>query len=311
MIHLIVNRILLAIPVLLGVSLLVFVILQSVPGDPVSTFYGLDVASPEELERMRRQLGLDRTLIEQYVDFLWKAVQGDLGNSIKTRRPVIQDLAVNLVNTGQLALAGISIAIAVGLVLGIAAASKPFSIWDNLSLGVSLIGISLPIFWIGLLMIWGFAVKLAWFPSGGKGSWEHLVMPAITLSLPSIAVISRVTRAGMLEVLNEDYIRTAKSKGISKVKILIRHALPNSIFPVITVTGLQFGYLLAGTVLTETVFSWPGLGRYIVDAIKFRDYPVVQGGVLLIATIFVLVNLIVDILYHVLNPRLQTEGQQL
>jgi peptide/nickel transport system permease protein len=309
MLRIVLNRLLLAIPVLVGVSLLVFIILHSVPGDPVSTFYGLDITSENDLDAMRHKLGLDRPLAEQYLDFLWKAAHGDLGNSIKTRRPVVTDLANNLANTAQLATASILIAILVGLSLGIIASYKPYSLWDNLSLTVSLLGISLPIFWIGLILIWIMAVKLAILPPGGKGGWEYLILPAITLSLPSIAVISRVTRASMLEVMNEDYIRTARSKGLSSVKILLRHALPNSIFPVITVTGLQFGYLLAGTVLTETVFSWPGMGRYIVDAIKFRDYPVVQGGVLIIATIFVLVNLLVDVLYRVFNPRLRTEGQ--
>lgn len=309
MLRIVLNRLLLAIPVLLGVSLLVFIILHSVPGDPVSTFYGLDITSENDLDAMRHKLGLDRPLAEQYLDFLWKAAHGDLGNSIKTRRPVVTDLANNLANTAQLATASILIAILVGLSLGIIASYKPYSLWDNLSLTVSLLGISLPIFWIGLILIWIMAVKLAILPPGGKGGWEYLILPAITLSLPSIAVISRVTRASMLEVMHEDYIRTARSKGLSSVKILLRHALPNSIFPVITVTGLQFGYLLAGTVLTETVFSWPGMGRYIVDAIKFRDYPVVQGGVLIIATIFVLVNLLVDVLYRVFNPRLRTEEQ--
>jgi peptide/nickel transport system permease protein len=309
MLRIIVNRLLLAVPVLLGVTVLVFLILHSVPGDPVATYYGIDLAPGDDLETMRHELGLDRPLYVQYLDFLWKAVHGDLGNSIKTRRPVLQDLSQGLLNTAQLATVSILIAIVVGMFFGVLAAYKPYSIWDNISLTVSLFGISLPVFWIGLLLIWLMAVKLAWLPPGGIGDWRNLVLPALTLSLPSIAVISRVTRASLLEILNEDYIRTARSKGLSGLVIMLRHTLPNGIFPVITVIGLQFGYLLGGTVLTETVFSWPGMGRYVVDAIKFRDYPVVQGGVLIVATIFVVVNLLVDILYYILNPRLRT-GEQ-
>jgi ABC-type dipeptide/oligopeptide/nickel transport system permease component len=256
---------------------------------------------------MRAEFGLDKPLVQQYLDFIYNAVQGDLGNSIKTRRPVVEDLTQVLKNTAQLAFASISIAIIFGLLFGILAAFKPYSIWDNITLSISLLGISLPVFWIGLLLIWVFAVKLSLLPSGGKGGIEHLILPAITLALPSIAVISRVTRASLLDILNEDYIRTARSKGISNIKVMLRHTFPNGIFPIITIVGLQFGYLLAGTVLTETVFAWPGLGRYIVDAIKFRDYPIVQGGVVIIASIFVVVNLIVDILYHVFNPKLRNE----
>jgi len=310
MLRIIISRLLLAIPVLLGVSLLVFLILHSVPGDPVTTFYGMDVGPGDDLDAMRAEFGLDKPLVQQYLDFVYNAVQGDLGNSIKTRRPVVEDLTQVLKNTAQLAFASISIAIVFGLLFGILAAFKPYSIWDNITLSISLLGISLPIFWIGLLLIWLFAVKLSLLPSGGKGGIEHLILPAITLSLPSIAVISRVTRASLLDILNEDYIRTARSKGISNIKVMLRHTFPNGIFPIITVVGLQFGYLLAGTVLTETVFAWPGLGRYIVDAIKFRDYPIVQGGVVIIASIFVIVNLIVDILYHVFNPKLRNEESQ-
>jgi peptide/nickel transport system permease protein len=307
MLRIISNRLLLAIPVLLGVSLLIFLILHSVPGDPVTTFYGIDIGPGDDLAAMRAEFGLDKPLAQQYLNFVYKAIQGDLGNSIKTRRPVVDDLAQGIKNTAQLAITSITIAIIVGLLFGILAAFKPYSIWDNITLSISLLGISLPIFWIGLLLIWLFAVKLSLLPSGGKGGIEHLILPAITLALPSIAVISRVTRASLLDILNEDYIRTARSKGISNTKVMLGHTFPNGIFPIITVIGLQFGYLLAGTVLTETVFSWPGLGRYIVDAIKFRDYPIVQGGVVIIAAIFVVVNLIVDILYHVFNPKLRSE----
>jgi peptide/nickel transport system permease protein len=308
MLRIILNRFLLAVPVLLGVSLLVFFILHSVPGDPVTTFYGMDVGPNDDLEAIRQELGLDKPLLQQYFDFMWNAAQGDLGTSIKTRRPVVKDLSQGVINTGKLATTSIAIAIVVGLTLGLLAAFNPYSVWDNISLAISLFGISLPIFWIGLLFIWLFAVKLSLLPSGGTGGVEHLILPALTLSLPSIAVISRVTRASLLEILNADYIRTAHSKGLTRVAVMLRHILPNGIFPIITVTGLQFGYLLAGTVLTETVFSWPGLGRYVVDAIKYRDYPVVQGGVLIIATTFVLVNLLIDLLYYLFDPRLRSEG---
>ncbi|MCC6188473.1 MAG: ABC transporter permease [Anaerolineales bacterium] len=308
MLRVILSRLLQAIPVLFGVSLIVFLLLRLVPGDPVSTFYGFDVGRVEDLQAMRHQLGLDRPMLVQYVDFLADAIQGDMGTSIKTRRPVATELVRYLTNTAQLAVAGMIFAVVGGILLGLIAAARRNSIWDNLSLAISLAGISLPIFWLGLMLVWIFAVQLSLLPSGGRGDWHNLILPAITLAAPSVAVIARVTRASLMEVINQDFVRTAYSKGLSEAFVLLRHVLPNGLLPVITVTGIQFGYLLAGTVLTETVFAWPGLGRYLVDAIKFRDYPVVQGGVLVIALIFVTINLVVDVLYFLIDPRLHSEA---
>jgi len=294
------------VPVLIGVSMLVFLLLHLVPGDPVKVFYGLEMNDPVLIEMKREELGLNDPLLQQYLRFTGRLAQGDWGNSIQTMRPVLPDLLERLGNTAQLASLSILIAIVAGLSLGMLSALKPYSLLDNFSLGLSLAGISLPVFWIGLLLMWLFSVRLGILPATGKGDWRNLILPSITMSGPSLALVARITRASILEVINRDFVRTARSKGLAERAVMIRHVLPNALLSTITVIGLQFGYLLAGAVLTESVFSWPGLGRLIVESIKARDYPVVQGGVLLIAFIFLIVNLLVDLLYGILDPRIRT-----
>jgi len=306
MLRYILRRFLWAVPVLIGVSMLVFLLLHLVPGDPVKVFYGLEMNDPVLIEMKREELGLNDPLLQQYLRFTGRLAQGDWGNSIQTMRPVLPDLLERLGNTAQLASLSILIAIVAGLSLGMLSALKPYSLLDNFSLGLSLAGISLPVFWIGLLLMWLFSVRLGILPATGKGDWRNLILPSITMSGPSLALVARITRASILEVINRDFVRTARSKGLAERAVMIRHVLPNALLSTITVIGLQFGYLLAGAVLTESVFSWPGLGRLIVESIKARDYPVVQGGVLLIAFIFLIVNLLVDLLYGILDPRIRT-----
>ncbi len=304
----VVRRVVAIIPVLLGVSIVVFAILRMVPGDPVVNFYGVEGATPEEMAGLRAKLGLDQPVPIQYLAFLERALQGDLGTSIMSNRPVSADLMHYAMNTFQLAVVAMFFALVVGGGLGLAAAAHPYSLLDNLALLVSLLGISLPIYWVGLILIWVFAVWLGLFPSFGKDTPMSYVLPAVTLSMPSIAVIARLVRASVLEIRTHDFVRTARGKGASDTRILLRHIVPNALLPVITVMGLQLGYMLAGAVLTETIFSWPGLGRYIVDAINARDYPVVQAGVLFIGAVFVVLNLLTDLIITFLDPRLHATG---
>ncbi|MFC2029078.1 ABC transporter permease [Chloroflexota bacterium] len=308
MIRYILRRLLFSIPVLLGVTLLIFLLLHFIPGDPIKVYFGLEMNDPELIALKREELGLNDPLITQYIRFVGDALKGDLGESIQTLRPVLPDLIDRFKNTAQLATLSIFIAIVFGITFGLLSALKPYSLLDNFSLGLSLAGISLPVFWIGLLLMWLFSVRLGLLPSAGKGDWKNLILPSVAMSGPSMALIARITRANILEVIHRDFVRTAKSKGLKENIIIIRHILPNALLPTITIIGLQFGYLISGAVLTESVFSWPGLGRLIVESIKSRDYPVVMGGVMLIAVIFVIVNLLVDILYGLLDPRVRTQG---
>ncbi len=301
----VIKRILAVVPVLLGVSIVVFIILRMVPGDPVVTLYGAQGGSPEQMAALRAELGLNQPVPVQYLTFLGRVLRGDFGTSIMSNRPVANDLVNYALNTIQLALVAFSIALVIGSGLGLLAAARPYSLLDNFAFTLSLLGISLPIYWVGLILIWVFAVALNLLPSFGKATPAHYVLPAITLSLPSIAVIARLVRASILEVRTHDFVRTARGKGLAENRILTKHILPNALLPVVTVMGLQLGYMLAGAVLTETIFAWPGLGRYIVDAINARDYPVVQAGVLLIGCTFAILNLLVDLLYGFLDPRLR------
>lgn len=305
MLELLVRRLAATVLVLFGLSLLVFLMLRLVPGDPIQVYLGVEAADPALEQQLRRELGLDRPVLVQYARYVGRIVVGDLGRSILTRRAVLEDLLPKAGNTAQLAAASLAIALTVGISLGMLAAVRRFSFWDHAGLLVALAGISLPVFWTGLLLQWLFSVQLGLLPAAGKGGFERLILPAVTLSAPSIALVSRVTRASLLEIFQQDFVRVARAKGLSARAVLLRHVLPNGILPVITVVGLQFGYMLAGAVLTETVFAWPGLGRLIVDAIKDRDYPVVQGGVLLVGTVFVALNLTVDLLYLAVDPRLR------
>jgi len=298
------RRILISIPTLIGVLIIVFMMVRLAPGDPAVLLAG-EFATPEVIERARVRFGLDRSYPEQFMRFIGGLVQGDLGRSTRTNRLVTDDLANFFPNTLELALAAIVVALVVGVPAGVISALRPNGPLDFGVTFIALLGVSMPVFWFGLLAILFFSVQLGWFPVAGRGTWQHLVLPAITLGLSSTAIIARMTRSSMLEVLNQDFVRTARAKGLPDRSVVLKHALRNALVPVVTVVGLQFGALLAGAVITETVFTWPGIGRLLVDSIRARDYPVVQGSVLLIAVSFVLVNLVVDLIYGFIDPRIR------
>ncbi len=299
----VIRRLLLAVPVLIGVSILVFSIIRFIPGDPARAIAGVH-ASPQYIEQVRKELLLDEGLHVQYYVYMKNLLQGDLGRSTFTRRPVTVELMQRFPNTLILAALAMVIASIIGLSAGIVSATKRYSLFDNISMLAALVGVAAPVFWLGVMFQLLFSVQLGWLPSGGIGTWKHLVLPALTLGLATAALIARITRSSMLEVLRQDYITTARSKGLIERVVIYKHALKNALIPVVTVMGLQFGTLLGGAVLTETVFSWPGIGRLMVDSILARDYPVVQGAVLLLAVFFVMINLIVDIIYAFLDPRI-------
>ena len=298
-----VRRLVSTIPVILGVIFVIMLTVELIPGDPVALMLGQN-AAPEQVEALRRYLGLDRPLVLRYVDYLGHVARGDFGRSIQANRPVLDEVRDVWPNTLQLTLAAIVLAVVVGIGVGALSATRPYSWLDNIVRVVTLLGLSMPIFWIGLVFIYLFGFYLRLLPVGGSGSPKHLILPAVTLALPSIALIARMTRSSLLEVLGEDYIRTARAKGLSGRVVLLRHALGNALIPVVSVIGLQFGQLLGGAVLTETVFAWPGLGRLMVRAIFARDYVLLQGAVLVFAISFVLINLLVDLSYAYLDPRI-------
>lgn len=326
------RRLLGLIPVLIGISLLVFLFLHLIPGDPALVLLG-ERASVEQVAALREKLGLNQPLYIQYFLFIRDLLRGDLGNSIFNLLPVRDQLAGRWPATFELALTAMLIAIVIGIPLGILAAVRKNSLADNLSTIFSLIGVSMPVFWLGLLLIYLFAVNLQWLPPSGRigidagasfktitnfyvldailqrrDLWDvvaHLLLPAITLGTIPLAILTRITRGAMLEVLNQDYVRTARAKGLTERVVIWRHALKNALLPVVTIIGLQFGTLLGGAVLTETIFSWPGIGSWIYEGILNRDYPVVQGGVIFVALMFVVVNLLVDLSYALLDPRIQ------
>lgn len=326
------KRLLTAILVLFGVSIVVFGFVRLIPGDPASVMLG-ERATPESIARVRTQLGLDRPIYEQYLIFLTNALRGDLGKSVLRQEPVTSEIVRRFPATVELAFCAILFALAVGIPAGIISAVKRNSWFDGSSMLLALIGVSMPVFWLGLMLIFLFAVVLHWLPSGGRlaagtqftpitnlllldtllrgdipiffQATRHLILPAIALGTIPMALIARMTRSSMLEVLNQDYVRTGRAKGLRERNVILRHALRNALLPIITVVGLQVGILLSGAILTETVFSWPGIGRWLVDAIYSRDYPIVQGVTLFIAIIFVVVNLTVDILYAWVDPRVK------
>ena len=301
------RRLLITIPVVLGVSILVFLMLHLVPGDPVKMMLAEFGTNPEQLAMMRAQLHLDEPLPQQYGRFLWNALHGDLGYSIRSRRPVTTEIMDNLPSTLELTLAGLLFAGITGATLGIVAAVKQYSWIDAGSMILSLVGVSMPSFWLGLLLIFAFSLRFRWFPATGGGDLKHLVLPALTLGLISSAIIARLTRSSMLEVMRQEYVTVARAKGLHEFWVIVRHALKNALIPVVTIFGLQFGQLLAGTVVIEKVFSRPGVGRLVVDAILSKDFPMIQGIVLVIALSYVLVNLIADVLYGILDPRIRYE----
>jgi ABC-type dipeptide/oligopeptide/nickel transport system permease component len=306
MIRYIFKRLAMLIPVLFGVSLVSFSLLQIVPGDPAVMLAGED-ANPDFIEAVRKEYGFDQPVTVQYFRFVSRAVQGDFGVSIRNREPVINLLKQRFAFTIQLSFLSILIAAFIGLIAGVISATRQYSIFDNLSMVGALFGISMPIFWLGLLLMLVFSVHLRWLPAGGSGELRHLILPAIALGAASAAVIARMTRASMLEVIRQDYIRTARANGLREWVVIYKHALKNAMIPVITVFGLEFGYMLGGAVLTETVFSLPGIGRLMVEGIFQRDYAVVQGSMLLVAGTFVLVNLLTDIAYALFDPKIRYE----
>jgi len=302
MISFILKRLLLTIPTIFGVIFIVMLTIELVPGDPVELMLG-EHATQEAVENVRTALGLDKPLLTRYFLYLRNLTRGDMGRSIRENRLVSQEISDVWPATLKLTIAAMMIAILVGVTLGIFSAVRPGSCFDGVNRVLSLFGLSMPVFWVGLVLIVIFAYWIRLFPIGGTGSWRHLVLPAVTLSLPSIAMISRMTRSSLLEVLKEDYIRTARAKGVSEKIVIVKHALKNALIPIVTLSGLQLGQLMGGAILTETVFAWPGLGRLMVRAIFARDYILLQGAVLVFALVFVLVNLIVDISYSFLDPR--------
>lgn len=299
-----IRRILITIPLLLGVIFIVTISFDLIPGDPAALILG-EFATEEAVAELRGRLGLDRPLLIRYADTVISAAQGDLGRSLNDRRPVVTILAETFPYTAQLAASAIVLVLVFGIPLGLLAAMRPGSLLDNVIRVVSLAGLSMPVFWTGLVFMVIFAVELNWVPVSGTGTWKHLVLPAVTLALPSLAVIARMTRSTVLEVLREDFIRTARAKGVSERTLLLKHMLRNAMIPIITVLGLQLGQMLGGAVLTETVFAWPGVGRLTVFAIFNRDYVLMQGVVMVLASVYVVVNLLVDLSYGLFDPRVR------
>ncbi|HEX3159979.1 MAG TPA: ABC transporter permease [Gemmatimonadaceae bacterium] len=296
------RRLLLSIPTLFGVLVVVFVLLYVAPGDPVQEMVG-ERADAETIERLRRELRLDEPLYVQFGHYVSGLARGDLGRSYITNRPILQDITERFPKTLQLAGAAMLLAATVGIALGVLTAQRPGSWFDRLALGGSYLGISFPVYWVGLILILVFAVGLRWLPPSGYGGIEYLILPALALGMRSIAFLARVTRGAMLEVLGSDFVRTARAKGLRERVVVMHHALRNALVPVITVLGLDFGYYLTGSILTETIFSWPGLGRYVVNAITRRDLPAIQGSILFLSVVFVAVNVITDLAYAKADPR--------
>lgn len=300
----ILKRILHIIPVLFIVSIVVFMMLHLIPGDPVVNVLGLG-ASKQAVETTRIQLGLDKPLYVQYFIFLKNALQGDFGTSIRTKTPVIDTIIARYPYTLILAIGGTIVATLIGMVIGIISAVNQNKFWDNLLMVLSLISVSTPSFFLALVMILVFSLYLGWFPSMGMYTPKHYILPILALGTQSVGLIARMTRSAMLDVLHQDYIRTSRSKGVSENVIIYSHALKNALIPVITIIGLRFGGLLAGSALIESVFSIPGIGRLMIEGVLMRDYPVVQATVLLISSTFVIINLFVDILYKLVDPRIK------
>ncbi|NUZ04603.1 ABC transporter permease subunit [Piscinibacter koreensis] len=327
------KRLALVVPTFLGITLLVFSLIRLIPGDPVEALSGERGMTPERYQRLLHEFGLDRPLPVQYLDYVWRALHGDLGVSMISHEPVFAEFMARFPATIELSLCAMLLAVVIGLPAGMLAAVKRNTIWDYSVMGASLTGYSMPIFWWGLLLILTFSVGLGWTPVSGRiaiqydiapvtgfmlvdslladdagafrSALSHLVLPTIALGTIPLAVIARMTRSSMLEVLREDYIRTARAKGASSWRVIAVHALRNALVPVVTTIGLQVGTLLAGAILTETIFSWPGIGKWLVEAIHRRDYAAVQGGILLSASVIIGVNLLVDTLYGVINPRIR------
>lgn len=303
----ILKRLLMMIPVLLGVIMVIFIIIEITPGDPARIMLG-ESATEEAVARMREEMGLNRNIVVRFLDYVRGVVlRFDFGTSYRTKQPVIGEIISRFPTTFKLAGLTTLISVVMGISLGIVSATKQYTIFDNLATGIALFGVSIPNFWQGLMSIIIFSIWLRWLPASGSYGPEYWILPAATLGTSASAVIMRMTRSSLLEVIRQDYIRTARSKGQTEMKVIMYHGLKNALIPVLTVIGMQFGFLLGGSVLIESVFAIPGLGKYMIDAIGQRDFPVVQGGVLFLAITFSFVNLLVDILYSYLDPRIKSQ----
>lgn len=300
------RRIVALIPVVIGVTFIVFMIMNLAPGDPVKTILG-EQATPEAIEQLREELGLNNHVLIQYKDYFLNLLKGDMGTSYKTKVGVATEVISRIPTTAKLALSAILVAVVFSIPLGIIAAVKQNTWIDGLTMFIALIGVSVPIFWAGLMLLLFFSLKLGWFPVSGAETWKSFVLPGLALGFQSMAVIARTTRSSMLEVLRQDYIRTARSKGVAYNKVVTKHALSNALIPTITVTGLQIGTLLGGSVLTETVFGLPGIGRLMIQSIQGRDIPTVLGCIIVFTIAFSIVNLIVDIIYAFVDPRIRSQ----
>jgi peptide/nickel transport system permease protein len=326
------RRLVVLLPVLLGVSVAAFLLIHLIPGDPAMVYLG-EHATPASIARVQHEFGLDRPLPVQYAIYLWDAVRGNFGESLDSHRPVIAEFIPRFPATIELSLGAITIAVGVGIPIGLLSASRPNSAVDRVGMIMALLGVSFPVFWLGLMLVYVFSVYFHILPTAGQlgvtttvatitrivvldaivtGNWaaawdavRHLVLPSITLSTIPMAIIARITRASMLDSLHQDYIRTARAKGLAARAVVVGHGLRNALLPVVTVIGLQVGSLLTGAILTETIFAWPGVGRFMYDSIQFRDYPVILAGILLFSFVFVLVNLLVDVLYAFFDPRIR------
>lgn len=304
MLRYLLHRLLLTIPVLLGVATLVFALVHLVPGDPAQSMLG-EGAAPQDVAELRARLGLDRPLVMQYAAFMRGLARADLGTSLRYNTPVTREIRARLTHTVQLALAAMAVALALAIPLGIIAAVCRGTAVDHVAMTLALAGISMPNFWLGPLLAILFAVKFGWLPVAGSGDWRHLVLPAVTLGAALSAILARMTRASLLEELQEPYVLAARARGLSRTRAVLHHAFRNSLIPVVTIVGLQFGAVLTGTIITETIFAWPGIGRLLVQAIGFRDYPLVQGCILFISVTYVAMNLLTDLVYGVLDPRIR------
>lgn len=304
MLQLLSRRLLLSIPTLFGVLVVVFLLLYVAPGDPVQAMVG-ERADAATMARLRAELRLDDPLLTQFTHYASGILRGDFGRSYITNRPIVDDIVERFPRTLLLATAAMLLATISGITIGVLAAIRPNGWFDRMALAITYVGISFPVYWIGLLLILVFAVMLRWLPASGYGRWEFLVLPALALGSRSIAYLARVSRNAMLEVLSADFVRTARAKGLAEFHVITRHALRNALIPVVTVIGLDFGAYLTGSILTETIFSWPGIGRYVVMAISRRDLPAVQGAVLFLSVVFVLVNAVTDVVYRRVDPRLR------
>lgn len=300
------KRLVAMVPVLLGVTLVIYLILNMAPGDPAKVILG-EQATPEQIAELREEMGLNDPVLVQYARYIFNLVQGDMGESYNSGLKCNVEIFARFPNTLRLTICAISLAVILALPIGIVAAVKQNSIFDGVSMFIALIGLSMPVFWLGLLLILFFSLRLGWFPSSGADGWKSLVLPTVTLGFQQMASIARVTRSSMLEVIRADYIRTARAKGVAESKVITQHALKNALIPTVTVVGLQFGGMLGGSVMTESVYAWPGVGRLMVQSINKRDIPMVLGCVIMFSVTSSVVNLLVDVLYGFIDPRIKSQ----